>query len=50
MGKAYIAPVVGIVASALVIGVAVRAIDRRTGPAQYINLDADSQSSFSLEA
>ena len=49
-GTAYIAPVVGLVAGALVIGVAMKAIDRVNGPTQYINLDADSQSSFSLDA
>lgn len=49
-GTAYIAPVVGLVAGALVIGVAMKAIDRVNGPTQYINLDADSESSFSLDA
>lgn len=47
---AYLVPIVGVAAGVLIIGVAVRAIDRRNGPTQYVNLDADSQSSFSLNA
>ena len=47
---AYIIPLVGIVGGVFIIGAAVRAIDRRNGPLQYVNLDADSQSSFSLNA
>ncbi len=40
----------GLVTGAFVIGFAVRAIDRRNGPTEYLNLDGDSHSSFSLQA
>jgi len=49
-GAAYLIPVIGVVTGAFVVGVAVRAIDKRNGPTEYVNLDASSHSSFSLQA
>lgn len=44
---AYVIPVIGVVTGACIVGLAVYAIDRRSGPVSYQNLDGDSASSFS---
>lgn len=46
--KTFLIPVVGLAAGAFIVGIGVRAIDRRNAPVPYQNLDGDSQSSFSL--
>lgn len=45
---AYVIPVIGVVTGACIVGLAVYAIDRRSGPVSYQNLDGDSASSFSI--
>ena len=45
---AYVIPVIGVVTGACIVGLAVYAIDRRSGPVSYHNLDGDSASSFSM--
>ncbi len=48
--SAFLIPVVGIVTGAFIVGVAVKAIDRRNAAMQYRSLDSDSLSNFSLQA